>query len=172
MTQRKPKQVPYRRKREGRTNYGKRLKLLLSRKARVVVRFTSQKVIAQVVEFARAGDKVVAGVDSSQLKKKGWQLSGKNLPAAYLTGLLLGKKAQEKGCQEAILDAGPHQVLKKGKIYAFLQGLIDAGMNLPYGSEEIFPAPERLEGKHLKNKLGAEEATKQFNQVKKQIMEK
>ena len=49
MANRKPKTVLYRRKREKKTNYAKRLTLLLSRKARLVVRFTNQRVIAQLV---------------------------------------------------------------------------------------------------------------------------
>lgn len=166
----KPKSVLYRRKREGKTNYAKRRKFLLFRKPRVVLRLTNQKVIAQVVEFTPQGDKIIAAADSQTLKKKGWTLSGKNLPAAYLVGLLLGKKAREKNCQEAILDAGFRDVLKKGRIYAFLKGLLDAGLKLPYGGEDIFPPQERIEGKHLKNNAGAEEIARQFNKVRKEIM--
>ncbi len=169
--QRKPKPVQYRRKRQGRTNYAKRLKYLLSRKARVVVRFTNRKVIAQLVEFAREGDKVIVGVDSSSLKKKGWALSGKNLPAAYLTGLFLGRKAREKNYQEAVLDTGFRSVLKKSRIYAFLKGVTDAGLHLPHSQEGIFPSQERIEGKHLKNKARAEEIAAQFEKARKEIME-
>ena len=88
MVNRKPRTVPYRRKRENKTNYLKRLKLLLSRKGRLVVRFTNRKVVAQLVEFTPKGDKVLVATDSFALRKLGWQYSCKNLPAAYLTGFL------------------------------------------------------------------------------------
>ena len=51
MATKKPKTVAYRRKREGKTNYKKRLSLLLSQKNRVVVRFTQTQIIGQVVSF-------------------------------------------------------------------------------------------------------------------------
>jgi large subunit ribosomal protein L18 len=150
MAKNKPKTILYRRKREKRTNYAKRLKLLLSKKSRLVVRITNQRLIAQIVDFDAKGDKVVAAVDSFALKKLGWVYSCKNFPAAYLTGLLLGKKALEKGHKEAILDTGFHFVLKKGKIYSFLKGVLDSGLEIP-SNKEIIPDDERIKGKHIKD---------------------
>src|SRR3989344_2841425 len=118
MTNRKPRTVWFRRKREQKTNYTKRLYLLMSRKPRVVVRLTNTRVIAQVVRHAPTGDLVVVGVDSAALTKFGWNYSGKNLPAAYLTGLLLAKLALKKGITEAILDAGFRYPHPAGKVYA------------------------------------------------------
>ena len=120
MATKKPKTVQYRRKREGKTNYGKRLKTLLSKKSRLVVRLTNQKVIGQIINFTAQGDKVSVALDSYSLKKLGWNYSGKNLSAAYLTGLSLGKKALSSGFKEVILDTGLVSPLVKGKIYAFL----------------------------------------------------
>ena len=101
MATRKPKPVLYRRRREGKTNYLKRRKSLLGRELRLVVRTTNQKIIAQIVSFENKGDRILAAVDSSVLKKLGWNYSGKNIPAAYLTGLLLGRKAIKKGIKKA-----------------------------------------------------------------------
>lgn len=163
---RKPKTVLYRRKREKRTNYHKRLKQLLSRKPRVVVRLTNSKIIAQIVEYAPQGDRILAALDSSLLKKRGWKFSCKNIPAAYLTGYLLGKEASGK-CQEAVLDTGFNRGQKKGRIYAFLKGLLDAGMNIPHGGEDIFPDEERIRGKHLKTDAG-QELEAQFDKIKQE----
>src|SRR3989339_1254099 len=102
----KHRTVEYRRKREGKTNYPKRLHLLLSSKPRVVVRFSKKKIVAQIVEFTPRGDIVRIGVDSSALRQKGWTYSLSNLPAAYLIGLLFGKEAVKKGHKECILDVG------------------------------------------------------------------
>ncbi|HLD00449.1 MAG TPA: 50S ribosomal protein L18 [Candidatus Nanoarchaeia archaeon] len=190
MVNKKPKTVPFRRKREYVTNYKKRLKLLLSRKLRIVVRMTNSKIIAQLVNFSPAGDKVVLGIDSSALAKLGWNYSLKNTPAAYLTGLLLGKKALGQGHKEAILDTGSREPQKKGKIYAFLKGMLDSGLEVPSG-EDIFPPEERITGEHikgyakklkdnnqvyqerfaryLKNKAAPENMPEQFQQLKQKI---
>ncbi|MBI4983282.1 50S ribosomal protein L18, partial [Candidatus Woesearchaeota archaeon] len=122
MANRKPRTVFYRRKREQKTNYPDRLKLLLSKKIRLVIRFTNKKIISQLIEFDTKGDKVLLAVDSFQLKKFGWNYSYKNFPAAYLIGVLMAKTAVKKGYQEAILDTGLKSPLKKSKIYAFLKG--------------------------------------------------
>ena len=167
MATRKPKAVLYRRKREGKTNYKKRLKILLSRKARVVIRLTNQKVIAQVVQFHPEGDKVLVGVDSSALRGLGWKYSLKNLPAAYLTGLLIGKKAVEKKQEDAVLDTGNQSLLHGGKHFAFLKGLVDAGLQIKHGGENIFPTEERLTGAHVSTyaaKLKSENQEK-YNQT-------
>ena len=186
----KPRTVLYRRKREQKTNYKRRLKLLMSRKTRLVVRFTNQRVIAQLVTFDTKGDQVVLGVDSFALRKLGWSFSCKNFPAAYLTGFLLGKAALAKGQKEAILDTGSRSPLHKGKIYAFLKGSIDAGLQIP-STEEILPEEDRISGKHiqdyaiklkdeqsvyekrfgqyLKNKVQPENIVQNFEQVKQKI---
>ncbi len=140
--------VPYRRRREGKTNYRKRLKLLLSRKPRLVVRITNRRVIAQIIEYHPDGDRVLVGVDSSMLTKYGWKGDLNNTPAAYLTGLLVGKKALEKGIKEAILDIGLHTPTKGGRVFAVLKGAVDAGMEIPH-SPEILPDESRIRGEHI-----------------------
>ncbi len=167
MATRKPKSVQYRRRREGKTNYHKRLKMLLSRKSRVVIRLTNKKVIAQVVQFHPEGDIVLVGVDSSALRKLGWKYSLKNLPASYLTGLLVGKKAVEKKQEDAVLDSGNQSPFHGGKHFAFLKGLVDAGLQIKHGGENVFPSEERLTGAHVSTyaaKLKSENQEK-FNQV-------
>ena len=146
---RKPKPVQYRRRRESKTNYKKRLHLVLSQKPRLVVRFTNQQIIAQVISFNPVGDKVLAAVNSFSLKKLDWIYSCKNTPASYLTGLLIGKKALAAGVKEAIFDTGFKTPLQKGKSYAFLKGVLDSGLEVPHGDESIFPSEERISGEHL-----------------------
>lgn len=173
MTNLKPRTVWFRRKREQKTNYTKRLHLLMSRKPRVVVRLTNTRVIAQVVRHAPTGDLVVVGVDSSTLKKLGWDYSGKNLPGAYLTGLLLAKAAAKKGITEAILDTGFRYPHPTGKVYAVLKGVVEGGLTVPH-SAEVFPTPERLRGDHiaqyLKSRAQPAQIGSSYDQVKKKIM--
>src|SRR3989344_4741987 len=155
MVNRKPRTVMYRRKRENKTNYLKRLKLLLSRKGRLVVRFSNKRVLAQLIEFTGKGDKVLVGVDSSALRKSGWQYSCKNLPAAYLTGFLFGKKVAEKKYKgEMIFDTGFKSPLHKGKYYAFLKGVLDAGVNVPHGGKDLFPDDKKIQGVHIQDYAG------------------
>jgi len=162
----KPRTIMYRRKREGKTDFNKRLSLLLSHKPRLVVRFTNKKVIGQLVTFLEKGDKVAVGIDSSSIKKAGWNSSLKNIPATYLTGFILGKKAVKAGHKEAILDAGLRAPLRKGRIYAFLKGVVDGGLKVPYSEENIFPDETRLSGQHLKSDSSIE-----FKRVKQKLSE-
>ena len=144
----KPRTVHYRRKREQKTNYLRRRRQLVGGKPRLVVRFTNTRVIAQVIQFTVTGDIVVAAIDSTQLTKQGWVYSLKNTPAAYLTGILIGRKATAAGCTEAILDLGFKTPLKGSKIYAVLKGALEAGLQVPSGTD-IAPSEARLSGAHI-----------------------
>ncbi len=129
-----------RRRLEAKTDYKTRLVLLKSGKPRVVVRKTNRYVIAQIVESAMAQDKIIMGVSSKDLLDQGWpkEFSGslKSLSAAYLTGFLLGKKANGK-IKEAILDIGINRNVKKSRLYAVVKGLVEAGLNIPHGKEAL-----------------------------------
>lgn len=142
--------IKFRRKREGRTNYKKRLTLLKSRRPRLVVRKTNRHIIAQIIDYSPKGDKVVCSVNSKTLEKNGWQYSTKSIPAAYLTGKLLGQKTKEQGIKlsEAILDLGLHTPVKGARMYAVAKGAIDSGLKICV-SEEIFPTKERVSGEHI-----------------------
>lgn len=82
--------VPFRRRREGKTDYHVRYKLILSKKPRVVVRKSNANMTIQLVMAEQKGDKTLLTVNSKALKDFGYTLSTGNLPAAYLTGLLFG----------------------------------------------------------------------------------
>jgi large subunit ribosomal protein L18 len=141
--------VPYRRRREGKTNYRKRLKLLLSRKPRLVVRITNRRIIAQIIEYHPDGDRVLVGVDSTMLARDyGWKGDLNNTPAAYLTGLLVAKKALEKGIKEAVLDIGLHTPTRGGRVFAVLRGAVEAGLEVSH-SPEVLPDNSRIRGEHI-----------------------
>ena len=86
----------FRRRREGKTNYKKRLAMLKSGSHRLVVRKTNQHVMVQLIEYNPKGDKTIVHVNSKILENLGWKAGKKSVPAAYLTGLLAGTKAKEK----------------------------------------------------------------------------
>jgi large subunit ribosomal protein L18 len=155
--------IHFRRRREGKTNYKKRLKLLLSEKPRLVYRKTLKYIIGQIINFDKKGDVTLVGITSKILKKYGWKFACDNTPASYLTGYLLGKMALSKGVKEAVLDIGLYTSTKGGRMYAFVKGAIDAGLNVPC-SEEMFPSEYRIKGLHI-----SEEVAKNFEEVKRNI---
>ena len=143
--------VKFRRRREGKTDYRRRRKLILSGKPRLVARFSLRNTLAQIVEAKPEGDRVIASACSKELSSKfGWLASGKNTPAAYLVGLLIGFKALLKGVKEAILDIGLKRPTRGAKVFALVKGAIDAGLKVPCG-EEVIPGEERIRGEHIAN---------------------
>ncbi|UCD14290.1 MAG: 50S ribosomal protein L18 [Thermoplasmatales archaeon] len=145
--------VKLRRHRSGRTDYRRRLKLLKSRKTRIVVRKSSKNIRVQFVEYYPEGDKVLVSAISDELiKNYNWKYSAATTPASYLTGLLAGKKASDKGIKEGILDMGRYRPTTGNKLFAALKGVIDAGIECPYDSKKI-PAEDRILGKHLNKEM-------------------
>jgi large subunit ribosomal protein L18 len=152
--------VRFRRRREGKTNYRKRALLLKSGKPRLVVRCSNNYIRLQIIEYDIKGDKTKITVDSSILKKKyGWKYSCKNIPAAYLTGLLAGKLALKSGFSEAVSDIGLKTKTKGAKVFAAIKGAADAGLKVNI-NPEILPAEARISGQHiatyLKNNIVAD----------------
>jgi large subunit ribosomal protein L18 len=168
------KTVPYRRRREDKTNYKKRIRLLLASKPRLVIRRSLKNVIIQVIEHRPKGDIILASAHSRELKKYGWDFNKGNLPSAYLTGLLAGKKATAKKCKEAILDLGLQTPRGGTRLFAALKGAIDGGLEIPHDAE-IFPQENRLKGEHIANNQfvkneRVKNIPKSFEQCKEKIM--
>ena len=136
-----------RRLREEKTNYRKRKHLLMGRRDYITVQISSENTLVQIHKPEMLGDKVLASAHSRYLLGKGWQGSRKNIPAAYLTGYLAGKKALGKGVKSAVLYSGTRKYTQR--MAAALKGVIDAGLKVPADSE-TFPNEERITGKHLK----------------------
>ena len=160
--------MPFRRRREGRTNYHVRYRLILSKKPRVVVRKSNASTTLQLVVAEQLGDKTLLTVNSKELEDFGYTLSKSNLPAAYLTGLLFGKKMLALGNVEGIADIGLHASTRGNRIYAAIKGVVDAGVNVPH-SPEIFPEDERIRGEHIKKYTGAD-IVAQFEQAREKIL--
>lgn len=161
---RKSYRLGFKRKRLGKTNYKKRLKLLLANKPRLVVRKSNNNILAQVVSYNEKGDTVILSCHSSELKKYGWDGSKGNLPSAYLVGLLISNKTKNKDIKELVLDVGLQKSVKGSRIYALLKGCIDNGLNIPH-SKDILPSEDRITGKHINNF-----DIKKFEEIKKKIL--
>ena len=175
MTKNKIKTIPLRRKREGRTDYRKRMLLLKSKKERIVIRKFSGNMIIQIITYNPNGDKVLITTSTKELKKYGWELNKGNIPSAYLAGYLCGIKAKKKKINEAIVDIGLQTPKKNGKIFAAVKGAIEAGLkiNCP---EEALPSIERINGKHIQDYFSLlsenkKENLKQFSNYSKNKIE-
>ena len=141
--------IPFRRRREGKTDYQSRKALVLSERPRLVIRHTSRYIIIQILKAKTTGDQVVVSAHSRELPKTyGWQGGCSNIPAAYLTGLLCGHKALTRGVKEAVLDLGLYTLSQGSRIFAAVKGVKDAGLRVPHKTEMI-PKENRLEGKHI-----------------------
>lgn len=129
---------------QARTDYKARFNLLKSGKPRLVIRKTNRYICAQVVTSTNAQDKVVASVLSKDLLAKGWPKdkagSLKTLPAAYLTGFMLGKRLAGKHT-DVIVDFGMQRNIHKSRLYAVVLGAVDAGMNLVHNTD-VLPTEE------------------------------
>jgi large subunit ribosomal protein L18 len=142
--------VPLKRRRSQKTNYYRRRKLLLSRRTRLVIRPSNKHMIVQLINAKIEGDETIAHAHSRELKEFKWiSCPTSNLPAAYLTGYLAGKKAIAAGIESAIVDSGLINTKHYGsRFYTALKGVIDAGLDIPH-NPSIFPSDERIAGKHI-----------------------
>jgi large subunit ribosomal protein L18 len=158
--------VPLRRRREGKTDYQARKALVISRRARLVTRGSIKNANVQIIQAKPTGDIVLAAANSKELSKLfGWKAPTGNIPAAYLTGLLCGLKAKNNGVKDAILDAGLVAPTKGARIFAMLNGVVDAGVNVPYSEEKI--VKERIKGEQVakyakKLGVGSDEYNQKF----------
>jgi len=145
--------VKPRRHRQGRTDYRRRLRLLRSRKIRIVVRKSIKNIQIQFVEYYASGDRILITALSDELVHKyNWKFSTATTPTAYLTGLIAGKRAIEKGIKEGVLDIGRSMPTSGSKLFAALKGIIDAGVSCPHDAEMI-PNDDRILGKHLQKEV-------------------
>lgn len=175
--------VDFRRRRESKTNYRKRLEYLKSGLPRVVIRRTNNQIIAQITKYNQEGDKTLTSSTSNELKSFGWSANTGNIPAAYLTGFLCGYKAQKEGVKEVIPDLGVQKKQYGTRIFASLKGIKESGLKLE-APEKVFPSEERIKGKHIEKiankndsnfsekKKESKSITESFKEVKNKIEEK
>ncbi|MBI5228762.1 50S ribosomal protein L18 [Candidatus Micrarchaeota archaeon] len=132
--------VYFRRRREGRTNFSKRLALVKSSLPRMVVRKSNRGFVVQFAEFDPKGDKVLTTVTGTRLQKTfGWP-SKRNVHTAYLCGLLAASLARKKKVLDFVLDIGLHIPTKGSVVFAALKGALDAGLKTTFKDETLLPA--------------------------------
>ncbi|MFB1065428.1 50S ribosomal protein L18 [Natrinema sp. CBA1119] len=174
--------VPMRRRREVRTDYHQRLRLLKSGKPRLVARKSNKHTTAQLITPGPQGDETLASAHSSDLAEYGWDAPTSNISAAYLTGLLAGKRAVDAGLEEAVLDIGLNTATPGNKVFAVQEGAIDAGLEIPHNDsvladwsrtrgEHIADYAEQLDEPLYSGEFDATDLPEHFDEVREAILE-
>jgi large subunit ribosomal protein L5e len=95
--------VKYKRRRQGKTDYYARKRLITQAKNkynapkyRLVVRFTNKDIICQIVSSEVTGDRVFSAAYAHELKAYGITHGLTNWASAYATGLLLARRTLKK----------------------------------------------------------------------------
>jgi len=96
-------QVKFRRRREGKTDYYARKRLVIQHKNkyntpkhRMIVRITNKDICCQIAYAQLKGDQIVCSAYSHELPKYGVPVGLTNYAAAYCTGLLLARRVLSK----------------------------------------------------------------------------
>jgi len=96
-------QVKFKRRREGKTDYYARKRLIFqdknkynTPKYRLIVRLSNRDVTAQIAYSRIEGDRVVCAAYSHELPKYGVRVGLTNYAAAYCTGLLVARRILQK----------------------------------------------------------------------------
>jgi len=148
------------------TDYKLRLRLLKSELTRAVIRRSNKNMLIQFVNYENNSDKILTSAKSVDLVKNfKLTINTGNLPSAYLTGLLAGKRLLKTGFKgEVIIDLGLQRSIYGSRLYAAVKGIVDSGVSVKV-SDVVFPPEERLNGSHLSNK----DANKIIEKTKKAI---
>ncbi|XP_023241200.1 60S ribosomal protein L5-A-like [Centruroides sculpturatus] len=96
-------QVKFRRRREGKTDYYARRRLVVqdknkynTPKYRMIVRFTNKDIICQIAYARIEGDVIVCAAYAHELPRYGVKVGLTNYASAYCTGLLLARRLLKK----------------------------------------------------------------------------
>uniref|UniRef100_G3NJR1 Large ribosomal subunit protein uL18 n=1 Tax=Gasterosteus aculeatus aculeatus TaxID=481459 RepID=G3NJR1_GASAC len=157
-------QVKFRRRREGKTDFFARKRLVVqdknkynTPKYRMIVRFSNRDICCQIAYAKIEGDMIVCAAYSHELPKYGISVGLTNYAAAYTTGLLLARRLLHKfgldkvyegqpGAFTCYLDAGLARTTTGNKVFGALKGAVDGGLSIPHSTKR-FPGydPESKE---------------------------
>jgi len=144
-------QVKFKRRREGKTDYYARKRLIAqdktkynSPKYRLVVRLTNTDVIAQIVSATLTHDEVLCSAYAHELNRYGLKVPDcKNYAAAYATGLLLARRVLKKlNLDTAYVGKekpdGEHFVVEEGAERRPFYVLLDTGLHCTSTGARVF----------------------------------
>lgn len=148
-------QVKYKRRRQGKTDYRARLRLIAqdknkynTPKYRFIVRFTNKDIVCQIAYATVAGDQIIAAAYAHELPRYGLKFGLTNYAAAYATGLLLARRILSKfgladkyvGLEEANgEDYTVEELEEEGAPRPFV-ALLDTGLKRTSTGSRVFAA--------------------------------
>jgi len=143
-------QTRFRRRREGKTDYYARKRLIIqdknkynTQKYRLVARVTCSKVIAQVTYATIQGDQVLASADSTELRRFGLEAGLSNYAAAYATGLLVARRLLKKTQLDSLypgnktINGEDYNVEETGEKRPF-KAVLDVGLTRTTTGNRVF----------------------------------
>lgn len=145
-------QVKFKRRREGKTDYRARIRLINqdknkynTPKYRFVVRFSNKYIVAQIIYATLAGDVTMAAAYSHELPRYGLEVGLTNYAAAYCTGLLLARRVLKHlemddeyvGNEEA---TGEDYSVEPGESRRPFRALLDVGLVRTTTGNRVFGA--------------------------------
>ncbi|KAJ4772617.1 60S ribosomal protein L5 [Rhynchospora pubera] len=145
-------QVKFKRRRQGKTDYRARIRLINqdknkynTPKYRFVVRFTNKDIVAQIISATIAGDIVMASAYAHELPRYGLEVGLTNYAAAYCTGLLLARRVLKKlemdGEYEGQVEAtGEDYQVEPSETRRPFRALLDVGLIRTTTGNRVFGA--------------------------------
>lgn len=144
-------QVKFRRRREGKTDYRARLRLVAqdknkynTPKYRFVVRFTNKDITCQIAYARIEGDVIVCAAYAHELPRYGVKVGLTNYSAAYCTGLLLARRLLKKLGLDTIyqgaekVDGSDYNVEKLDDQHAPFRCFLDVGLSRTSTGARVF----------------------------------
>jgi len=144
-------QTKYRRRREGKTDYFARRKMVAqdkdkynTPKYRLIARITNKRIICQIAYSTIQGDRMLCQADSRELAKYGVPCGYTNYSACYATGLLIARRALDlvgladsiTGVEEA--DAAEYHVEKEDNERKPFKVILDVGLIRTIPGSRVF----------------------------------
>ncbi len=144
------RQMRFRRRREAKTDYRKRIACVKGGLDRVVARKTNTRIIGQISRYAEKGDITLAYADSAELAGLGWPARA-NRSTAYLVGRLLARKARARPDLKAelVLDIGLSSPVRNSIPFALAKGCIDGGLRIRNSIEIDAKVYNCADAKHI-----------------------
>jgi len=146
-------QVKYRRRREGKTDYRARKRLVTqdknkynSPKYRLIVRVLNKEIIAQVAYAKIEGDVILAAAYSHELKRYGMPVGLNNYAASYATGLLLARRLlaklglADKYLGQTTVDGNDYNVEELDDGPHPFRAFLDVGLHRTTTGSKVFAA--------------------------------
>merc|ERR1712170_222134 len=168
-------QVKFRRRREGKTDYYARKRLVVqdknkynTPKYRMIVRCSNKDITCQIAYARLEGDRIVAAAYSHELPNYGVKVGLTNYAAAYCTGLLLARRVLKKMNLDSAYEGnteinGEHYMVEDNadgpRAHIFGQHVADYMKSLAEEDEEAF---KRQFSRFIKNGVTAESVEEMY----------